>query len=329
MKGPFATALRTHTCGELGKANVGEQVAVCGAIDRVIDDRTYLLRDHYGTLLVRRAPGAGDEDFAAWGIASPSLETVVRATGKLEPRKPPDPNSPSGDVQVEASAFELLAYPKEPLLFDPKYEKVPRRERIRHRYRYLRSPQVHETFTFRTKVVQAARRFLIGRGFEEIETPILANRWTADARECWLAIRERNEIFALPGHRPIHGTLLMASGFDRVFEIARRFRRKPTYGPMQQPEFDVLDINAAYVDEKDLHRLEDELIAHILKKECGLDQDPRLVPELSFEEALVRYGSDCPDTRYGIEFADVTKLARDASRNPLVRRGAGTPFVGG
>jgi len=322
-KSLYATSLRTHACGDLRKFHKGEAVTVCGAIDRVVDDRTYEVRDAYGKVLVRRAPGAGDEDFAAWRIQRPSPETIVRAKGTVDLRKPPDPSNPTGEVMVQATGFELLAYAKEPLLFDFRDEKVPRKERIRHRYLYLRKPAVHETFAFRTKVVAALRRFLVSRGFEEVETPILANRWTPEARESWLAIRDREQVFALPGARPIHGTLLMASGFDRVFEVARRFRRKATYGPMEQPEYDVLDVTAAYVDEADLLRLEDDIVAHVLK-ECGGGASPSSVRAAAYEEALVRYGTDAPDARYGLEFQDLTELGR-ASRVPDVRE----PLHGG
>jgi aspartyl-tRNA synthetase len=303
-KSDFATAHRTHTCGELTRAHRGLEVTLCGAVDRHVDDRTYEIRDAHGKTLVRRPPGVGDEDLGAWGLKKPTLETIVKVKGKVEGRKQADPASPTGEVEVVATAFEPLSSASEPLLFDPKDDKVPRAERIRHRYLYLRKPAVHKTFAFRTKLVHEARRFLVGRQFTEVETPILANKWTPEAHEFYLAIRDRVEVFALPGHRPIHGTVLMASGFDRVFEVARRFRRKDVYGPWQQPEFSVLDVNAAFVDETDLHALEDALLQHLWREVLGVED--LTVETLTYDEALVKYGTDCPDARYALEIQDVT-----------------------
>jgi aspartyl-tRNA synthetase len=240
--------------------------------------------------------------------------------GKIAPREKPDPTLPTGDILVDAWMVRILSHAKEPLLFDFHTDKIARGDRIRHRYLWLRNSKVHELFRFRTEVLAELRRHLVARGFDEVETPLLANRFTPDAAESFLAIRGRREVFALPGRRPVHPTILMASGFDRVFEVSRRLSRKKSYGPFQQPEFSVLDVSLAYSGERDLFRVEDDLFAHVWSKALGEELVgthervgdgpgpegtalPKPIPTLTFDEAFARYGSDCPDLRFGLELA--------------------------
>lgn len=304
-KSPFATSWRTHTCGELRRANEGKEVTLCGAVDRILEGKSFEVRDGYGRTLVRLPPLVAEAVQAQLEAPLPALETVVKVSGKVLLRRPPDAANPTGEVLLEAGAFRALSPAKAPLLYDFRADDLPRADRIRHRYLYLRKPAVHEVFAFRTRVLAAVRRFLAARAFDEVETPILGNRWTPEAVESFLAIRERGAIFALPGARTLYGPLLMASGFDRTFEIARRFRRKKSYGPFQQPEFSVLEIMMAFVGEAGLLKLETEVFAEAAKAaavELGA------MKELPFEEAELRYGSDCPDLRFGLEIQDLSKL---------------------
>lgn len=332
---PFATAHRTHTCGELRAEHVGATVALAGAVDEHLDDATIELRDAYGKTLVRFDPQAlamlnegrdrlidigrrqGKKRPAGVGANRLTPESTIRVKGKVLPRETPDPGTPTGAILVEASEVETFTLAKAPLILDFNSEKVPVSDRLRHRYIWLRNPKIHDTFKFRTDVLAEIRRFLAREGFDEVETPLLANRWTAVQKEPFFAIRGPRQVFALPGERPIHQPLLMAAGFDRTYEIAHRFRRKPSYGPFQQPEFTVLDMALAFVSEADLHRFEDELCAHVWKAALGKALETP-IPEITHEEALERYGTDCPDLRFGLEIQDATAIALE-SRSQAVR----------
>ena len=314
----YRTSWRTHSCGELTAAQKGEEVTLSGALDRKVSDRVYDLRDTYGITRVRLAAGVGDEELAQREMKDgPLPETIVKIRGTVTPREKADKDSPTGEVFVEATEVEFVSFAAKELLFDPKDPAVPEAERVRHRYLYLRAPAVHENFRFRTKLVGELRRHLVARRFEEIETPLLANKWTPDAKESWLAIRGRREVYALPGKNPVHGPVLMASGFDRVFEIARRFRRQPSYSAWQQPEFDVLDLHLAYVDEQNLFQAVDELLAHVWLTVLG-PRERFHVTEISADDALRRYGTLAPDLRYSLEVADVTQAA-GASKSGEIR----------
>ena len=244
-------------------------------------------------------------------FAKMPLETVLQIKGAVARREAPDAKEATGEVLVEAKEVKILSFSRDPLIFDPHAPDVSEKDRIRHRYLWLRSSAAHENFRFRTQVVGELRRHLVASHFEEVETPLLANRWTPDSKEAYFAIRDRKQIFALPGYRPIHGTLLMASGFDRTFEIARRFRRKASYGPWQQPEFDVLDISLAYVDETNLHAAADGLLAHVWRTILG-GEHRFAVTQLTSEESWIKYGTDAPDLRFGLPVQDLTPLTGKA-----------------
>jgi aspartyl-tRNA synthetase len=249
-----------------------------------------------------------------FGPAAPALESIIKVSGVVAAREPVDGSSPTGEVMIEADVFAAESVAKSPLVFDFRDEKLDPRERIRHRYLYLRNPKVHETFAFRTRAVQAMRRFLTARSFDEVDTPLLATRWTPDAP--YLAIRGRKQIFALPGRLAIHPPILMASGFDRTFEVARRFARQKSYGPFEQPEYDVLELMMAWCDEGDALRFLDEMLADLWRTTVGADLKVPTV-RLGFDEAWGRYGTDAPDVRFGLEFQDVTRLA-EKSRAPAL-----------
>ncbi len=314
---PRASSYRTHTCGELRPGHVGQKVTLCGAVDRSLDERGFELRDEHGKVLVRLTD-AGAERLAVYGVTRPTPESVLQVRGTVDERKPPGA-SPTGHVQVTADEADVLSPAKAPLLFDFRDDALPRADRIRHRYLYLRKPAVHEAFAERTRILAAVRRFLAVRRFVEVETPVLANRWTPEATDAFLAVREPGQVFALPGRRAVHAALLVASGFDRTFEVARRFVRKKTYGPFEQPEFSVLELTMSFAGLKDLTRLEDDLLAEIGRAVRELKV---AVHEMAYEDALARYGTDAPDLRVELEIRDLTPFAPAEVRSALGASGA-------
>jgi aspartyl-tRNA synthetase len=306
------TAFRTHTCGELRKEHVGQTVTLSGFVDRHAGD-TFEVRDALGrTLVVPLENGLKQIIDQVNTPDTPEgkrkrtmpLESVVTITGVVGARPSADKELATGEVHVEAEKVLILATARSPLLFDFRDPEVPRSDRIRHRYLYLRNPGVHDVFAFRTRILAEMRRWLTGNGFREIDTPLLAARWRPDQPEALLALRGRREVFALPGKRPVWPTVLMASGFDRVFEVGRRFQRKPAYGPFQQPEFSVLDASMAFVNEADLVRTAEALLAHVWMSAHGSAMPA--VTELTFDEAWAKYGSDAPDLRFDAEIQDAT-----------------------
>ncbi|HVY62617.1 MAG TPA: amino acid--tRNA ligase-related protein [Planctomycetota bacterium] len=317
-KGPFGSRYRTHTCGELRKADVGREVQLAGAVDRKLDARTLELRDGYGRTLVRlNDSGARCVEVQLVETKELPLESVIMVLGHVRPREAADAALPTGEVFVEAYGVMMLAQAKAPIVYDFHDAAIAPRERVRHRYVYLRKPEVHETFAFRTRLQAEARRFLLERAFVEVETPILGNRYTPDNADTYFAIRGRNQVFALPGRRPVQGPLLMASGFDRTFEVARRFRRRRAYGPLQQPEFTVLELMMAFVQEKDLTGLAEQLLAHLWKALLG--EELKLpVPRIPYEDAWNQFGTDAPDVRFSLVWKDMTQPAAQA-KEPRIR----------
>ncbi len=281
----FATAWRTHTCGELRKEHVGSEVQMTGAMDKELEDNFFLLRDSHGITQVLLGEGgldaaskqfdetAIDENNPQLDSILPPPESIVTIKGTVKERAEPDAENPSGEIYVEADDFEILSPANKPLLFDFRSKDLQKYDRIRFRYLYLRSQGMHEAMHFRTKLLRELRRSLVGQDFQEQETPLLANRWTPEAEHPFLAVRDPERIFALPGRRPIHGPLLATCGFDRTFEVQRRFCRKPKYEPMEQPEYSVLDIMQAYIDEDDVVQLIDELFVDVFEKVLDIKLD--------------------------------------------------------
>ncbi|HVY62233.1 MAG TPA: amino acid--tRNA ligase-related protein, partial [Planctomycetota bacterium] len=276
---PFATTYRTHTCGELRAPHAGATVTLCGQVDKYLDENTLDLRDAYGKTRVKldeKAVAALDKPLmiAEWPADKrpkrPPLESVIRVTGTVKARDEADEKSLTGAVYLEASDGAIVSPAKAGLVFDPNDEKLPPRERLRHRYMYLRKSTMHENIRFRTRVVGEMRKHLLGKGFEEVHTPVLATKFTPDQyADGFLSLRARTEIYGLPGRRWNLGEVLMASGFDRTFEYARRFQRLKSYGPFRQPEFSVLEMNMAWVDESDLVTLAIELLTGVWKTAFG------------------------------------------------------------
>ncbi|MHC4832132.1 MAG: amino acid--tRNA ligase-related protein [Planctomycetota bacterium] len=308
-KSPFATGFRTHTCGELGKAHVGQQVKLCGSVESIEDNARFCIRDTHGSIQVRLGEKATaalvaqlfDDQKTPEEERRVTPETVVTVPGVVKARKKPG-KGPTGAVYVAAEDVIVESLAKAPLLFDFRDKDISLWNQVRHRYLYLRAPAAHEAFRFRTRVVAALRRALVAKGFDEVRTPLLSNRWTPGAPEAFLAIQ-------LPGTSPIHGPMLMASGFDRAFEVARRFARQPSYSAWEQPEFTMLDANLAYVGEEDVVGAANDLLAVAWQEGLGkkLDQP---IEELRYEDAIARYGTDSPDLRFELELKDVTGAAQ-------------------
>jgi aspartyl-tRNA synthetase len=302
----FENRYRGAWCGLVREERVGDEVRVAGWVHRRRDHGGLIfvdLRDREGLLqLVFHPTTASEAHEAAHRLRS---EDVITAVGKVVARAEGtvNPDLPTGKVELEVSSFELLADAETPpFQID---EDIPVNEELRLRYRYLdlRKPQMTAALRLRHQVVSAIRRYLDDRGFLDVETPILTRSTPEGARDHLVPSRAQpGSFFALPQSPQIFKQLLMISGFERYYQIARCFRDEDTRAD-RQPEFTQLDVEMSFVEEEDVIATIDALIPELLAI-GGIDV-PAPIERLPYDEAMLRYGTDRPDRRIPIEIADL------------------------
>ncbi len=310
--------MRTHYCGELRKEHIGETVTLSGWVDRYRDlgGVTFLdLRDRSGLVQIvsdpQRTPDSHEQ------ASSLRSEYVVEITGRVTER-PVDslnPRFPTGEVEIYADKILLLNPIRRQLPFQvASGNNDPVREDLRLKYRYLdlRRERMAQNMQLRHQVIKAVRRFLEdGEGFTEVETPILTRSTPEGARDYILASRANpGEWFALPQSPQLFKQLLMVSGIDRYYQIARCFRDEDLRAD-RQPEFTQLDMEMSFMSQEEIIALNEKLVAHIFKTVKDIEL-PLPFPRLTYADAMNRYGSDKPDTRYGLELVDVSDILKDS-----------------
>jgi aspartyl-tRNA synthetase len=313
---PFATSLRTHLAGELRETHVGQTVTVGGWVHRVRNMGALVfidLRDRGGLVQVSFDPSYSSPE--ALEIAtSVTSECVVRVTGEVAARPADKRNSElaSGAIEVRAHRFilESAATPPAIPVARGKDENLPAEEnRLRYRYLDLRRPELRQNLVRRHALMQAARRHLSDLGFLEVETPILTKPTPEGARDYLVPSRVHpGEFYALPQSPQIYKQLLMVSGFDRYFQIARCFRDEDLRAD-RQPEFTQIDIEAAFVQREDILAVGEGLMQAIWQA-SGVSGITRPFPHITYRDAMERYGSDRPDLRYELAIVDATALFR-------------------
>ncbi|MBC7790592.1 MAG: aspartate--tRNA ligase [Anaerolineae bacterium] len=311
----FSTAKRSDLCGSLRLPDKGRSVRLGGWVHRrrnlggiVFID----LRDRAGMVQVSFDPRYTDASHVE-AAASLGAESVVHVEGEVVERPSEMRNAeiPTGDVEVRASSLRLAspaATPPIPVARG-KGEQLPSEEqRLRHRYLDLRRPEMQANLILRHRLLQATRRFLSEREFLEIETPILTKPTPEGARDYLVPSRvHRGEFYALPQSPQLYKQLLMVSGFDRYFQIARCFRDEDLRAD-RQPEFTQIDIEASFVDPEDIYTIAEGLIA-ALWLEAGR-QVSTPFRRMAYAEAMEKYGTDRPDLRYGLEIFDASEAFR-------------------
>jgi len=297
---------RNAWCGSARPEHVGEQRRVAGWVHRRRDHGGLIfidLRDREGLLqLVFHPDTAADAHAAAHRLRS---EDVISATGTLVAREQGtvNPDLPTGAVELEVESFELLADADTPPFQIDEDDRVGEELRLRYRYLDLRREQMAEAIRLRHEVTAAIRRYLDERGFLDIETPILTRSTPEGARDHLVPSRNQpGSFFALPQSPQLFKQLLMISGFERYYQVARCFRDEDTRAD-RQPEFTQLDIELSFVEEDDVIALVDGLIPELLKQR-GIDVATP-IERLDYDTALLRYGTDRPDRRIPIEIADL------------------------
>ncbi len=310
--------MRTYYCGELRTKHIGETVTLYGWVDRRRDHGGVIfldLRDRTGIVQIvsdpQRTPGSYEQ---AEALRS---EYVVKITGRVtqRPEESLNPRLPTGEVEIYADQIELLNAVGKQLPFQVAMaETEPVREDLRLKYRYLdlRRDRMSHNLQLRHQVIKAIRRYLEDeQGFIEVETPILTRSTPEGARDYLVPSRVHpREWFALPQSPQLFKQLLMVSGFDRYYQIARCFRDEDLRAD-RQPEFTQLDMEMSFMSQEEILQLNEDLVCHIFKTVKGIDL-PRPFARLTYAAAMEKYGSDKPDTRFGLELVNVSDLVKDS-----------------
>ena len=314
MKAPRANRYRDHWAGDLRAESVGEHPRVAGWVHRRRDHGGLIfidLRDRTGLLQLVFRPEEAPEAHAAAGRLR--AEDVISAGGELLRREEGtvNPNLPTGEIELAVSDFELLADAETPPFQVDEDEPVGEELRLRYRYLDLRKDRMRDTMVLRHDVVKAIRDHLSDEGFLEIETPILTRSTPEGARDFLVPSRlMAGSWFALPQSPQLFKQLLMMGGLERYFQIPRCFRDED-FRADRQPEFTQLDVEMAFVEEEDVYALIDPLMKRVLAL-GGIEIELPL-EQMTYDEAMLRYGSDRPDRRLGVEIVELTEVFRGSA----------------
>jgi aspartyl-tRNA synthetase len=313
----LATTHRTHLCGALRTANAGQHVRLGGWVHRSRDlgGLAFVdLRDRGGIVQVSFDPRSCPPDVCA-AAAALGPETVVLVEGEVvaRPEAMRNPELATGDIEVRANALKIVGPATPPAIpvARARNENLAAEEiRLRHRFLDLRRTELQDNIILRHRLMQVTRRYLSERSFIEVETPILTKPTPEGARDYLVPSRVHpGEFYALPQSPQLYKQLLMVAGFDRYFQIARCFRDEDLRQD-RQPEFTQIDIEASFVGADDIMTMSEGLI-RALWQEAGVSV-PDTIPRLTYADCMERFGSDRPDTRYGLEIFDASEVFRGA-----------------
>ena len=311
----FATQLRTHVCGEITESLVGTKVTLCGWVHRTRDHGGMIfvdLRDRWGVVqLVFRGENQGGDGELREEAKSLKIESSIRVVGEVVPRADgtANPKMATGMIEVVVESLEVLNPAPAELPFQIEGAPEAGEElRLRHRYLDLRRPALQKTMALRSRTTLAARTHLVAQGFHEIETPMLVKRTPEGARDYLVPSRVHpGKFYALPQSPQLYKQILMVSGFDRYFQVARCLRDEDLRAD-RQPEHTQIDLEMSYVDEEDVFELVEGLMVRLWKEVLDVEV-PRPFPRLTYDDAMEKYGSDKPDLRAGPAFFEAADLA--------------------
>ncbi|MCD8110222.1 MAG: aspartate--tRNA ligase [Clostridiales bacterium] len=303
---------RSHRCTEVSASDTGTKVTVMGWVQRRRNLGSLIfidLRDRSGLLqIVFDENSVGAEGFAKAGTLR--NEFVVAVEGTIQARSAAvNENLKTGDIEVIAETIRILSESDTPPF--PIEENSQTRDDVRLKYRYLdlRRPDIQRNLMLRSKVAYLLREFMAKEGFLEIETPMLTKSTPEGARDYLVPSRVHpGNFYALPQSPQLFKQLLMCSGYDRYFQIARCFRDEDLRAD-RQPEFTQADMEMAFVDVDDVIDVNERLLQYVFREAIGVEI-PLPIPRMTWQEAMDRYGSDKPDTRFGMELVDVSETVR-------------------
>lgn len=307
--------LRTHTCGELRLADASKEVTLTGWVQRVRNKGSVLwvdLRDKYGITQLIFEEGVSDEGLLE-KAAKLGREFVIKTTGKVVERHSKNDKIPTGEIEIKVTQLEVLNASKVPPFTIE--DETDGGEDLRMKYRYLdlRRNTVREKLQLRHKMMQATRAFLDQADFMEVETPVLIKSTPEGARDFIVPSRmNEGQFYALPQSPQTFKQLLMVSGFDKYFQLVKCFRDEDLRAD-RQPEFTQIDCEMSFVEREDVLSTFEGLVKHLFKTVKGVDIDQ--IDRMDYADAMRLYGSDKPDTRFGMQFVELNDVAQGKGFN--------------
>ncbi len=304
---------RTHRCAELSSANIGEQVTVMGWVQKNRNKGGLVfvdLRDRSGILQIIFEDGKTPED-AFEKAGKLRSEFVIAVVGTVAARSGAvNKNLATGEIELIAGELRILSEAETPPFPIEENSKTKEELRLKYRYLDLRRPDIQKNLMMRSKVAAVTRQFLAEEGFLEIETPMLMKSTPEGARDYLVPSRVHpGNFYALPQSPQIFKQLLMCSGYDRYFQIVKCFRDEDLRAD-RQPEFTQIDMELSFVDVEDVLDVNERLLQRLFKEVLDVEI-PLPIPRMTWKEAMDRFGSDKPDTRFGMELTDVSEVVKD------------------
>ncbi|MGN0421232.1 MAG: aspartate--tRNA ligase [Lachnospiraceae bacterium] len=304
---------RTHRCGELSSANIGETVTIMGWVQKNRNKGGLVfvdVRDRSGIIQVVFEEGKA-EAVLIEKAAKLRAEFVVAVVGKVEKRSGAvNENLATGEIEIIPEELRILSESETPPFPIEENSKTKEEVRLKYRYLDLRRPDLQRNLMMRSKVATLTRQFLADEGFLEIETPVLIGSTPEGARDYLVPSRvHQGHFYALPQSPQLFKQLLMCSGYDRYFQLAKCFRDEDLRAD-RQPEFTQIDMELSFVDVDDVIDVNERLLAKLFKEVLGIEVSLP-IPRMTWQEAMDRYGSDKPDVRFGMELTNVTEVVKD------------------
>ncbi|MDY6852673.1 MAG: aspartate--tRNA ligase, partial [Thermodesulfobacteriota bacterium] len=305
---------RTHYCGDLTEADLGQDVVLMGWVQRRRDHGGLVfidLRDRTGLIQVVFNPQEDPETHERSHAVRSEYVLAVKGRIRERPGDMINPKLKTGRVEVFINHLRVLNTAMTPPFMIEDSLDVSEAVRLKYRYLDLRRPSIMENFMLRDRAAQITRNFLSGAGFLEVETPVLTRSTPEGARDYLVPSRiSQGRFYALPQSPQLFKQLLMVAGFDRYYQIVRCFRDEDLRAD-RQPEFTQIDLEMSFIQEEDILELMEELMVRLFEEILGKDIS-RPFPRLTYKEALDRFGLDRPDTRFGLELVDVTSVVAKA-----------------
>lgn len=300
--------MRSHYCGSLGESHIDQTVTICGWVDRRRDHGGVIfldMRDREGIVQVVFDPDTKEHFERADNVRG---EYVLKITGRIRARSEAtvNPAMPTGAIELLGKDLEILNTAETPPFQLDSHTSVGEDVRLKYRYMDLRRPEMQRNLIARSHITHSVRAFLEAEGFLDIETPVLTRATPEGARDYLVPSRTHpGEFFALPQSPQLFKQLLMVSGFDRYYQIARCFRDEDLRAD-RQPEFTQIDIETSFLDEAQIMDIAERMVRSVLQAHCGVELGD--FPRMSWHEAMERYGSDKPDLRVDLELVSIDDL---------------------
>ena len=304
---------RTMMCGEPREANIGSKITLMGWVqrNRKLGGLEFIdLRDRTGIMQIVFGEEINVESFEKAKSVRP--EYCIAVTGEVVKRQSPNENMPTGMVELLCEEIKILSESDTPPIYIK--EDLDAAENIRLKYRYLdlRRPDMHKIFAIRSKTTKVIRDYLEENNFLDVETPVLGKSTPEGARDYLVPSRNyQGKFYALPQSPQLYKQLLMMSGFDRYYQIAKCFRDEDLRAD-RQPEFTQLDVETSFMTQDEIMALVNEWVAAIMKKTVDVELNTTEIPVLDYADAMARFGTDKPDMRFGMELQDLSDLMADS-----------------